>query len=75
MIYQTNDKRYVKDGVSTAVLNIDEEGFKSFKLERDRILQQQKTQQEVADMKQEISEIKQLLKQLINGNTNGKTSI
>jgi hypothetical protein len=75
MIYQTNDKRYVKDGVSTAVLNIDEEGFKSFKLERDRILQQQKTQQEVADMKQEMSEIKQLLKQLINGNTNGKTSI
>jgi len=75
MIYQTNDKRYVKDGVSTAILNIDEEGFKSFKLERDRILQQQKTQQEVADMKQEISEIKQLLKQLINGNTNGKTSI
>ena len=75
MIYQTNDKRYVKDGVSTAILNIDEEGFKSFKLERDRILQQQKTQQEVADMKQEMSEIKQLLKQLINGNTNGKTSI
>lgn len=75
MIYQTNDKRYVKDGVSTAVLNIDEEGFKSFKLERDRILQQLKTQQEVADMKQEMSEIKQLLKQLINGNTNGKTSI
>jgi len=75
MIYQTNDKRYVKDGVSTAILNIDEEGFKSFKLERDRILQQQKTQQEVADMKQEMLEIKQLLKQLINGNTNGKTSI
>jgi hypothetical protein len=75
MIFQTNDKRYVKDGESTAVLNIDEEGFKSFKLERDRILQQLKTQQEVADMKQEMLEIKQLLKQLINGNTNGKTGI
>lgn len=75
MIYQTNDKRYAKDGESTAVLNIDEEGYKSFKLERDRILQQLKTQQEVADMKQEMFEIKQLLKQLINGNTNGKTSI
>jgi len=75
MIYQTNDKRYAKDGESTAVLNIDHEGYKSFKLERDRILQQLKTQQEVADMKQEMSEIKQLLKQLINGNTNGKTGI
>ena len=75
MIIPTNDKRYVKDWESTAILNIDEEGYRSFKLERDRLLQQAKTQNEVVELKRELNNIKQLLEQLINGNTNGKTSI
>lgn len=75
MIIPTNDKRFVKDWESTAILNIDDEGYRSFKLERDRLLQQAKTEKEVAEIKQDINDIKQLLKQLINGNTNGESNI
>ena len=64
MITPTNDKRYVKDWESTAILNIDDEGYRSFKLERDRLLQQVRTQNEVAEIRRELDDIKQLLKQL-----------
>lgn len=75
MITPTNDKRYVKDWESTAILNIDDEGYRSFKLDRDRLLQQTKTQNDVAEIRQELDGIKQLLKQLINGTTNGESNI
>jgi len=75
MITPTNDKRYVKDWESTAILNIDDEGYRSFKLERDRLLQQVRTQNEVAEIRRELDDIKQLLKQLINGTTNGESNI
>jgi hypothetical protein len=75
MITPTDDKRYVKDWVSTAILNIDDEGYRSFKIERDRLLQQAKTQNEVVEIRRELDDIKQLLKQLINGNTNGESNI
>jgi|LauGreDrversion4_2_1035121.scaffolds.fasta_scaffold423936_2 hypothetical protein len=75
MIIPTNDKRFVKDWESTAILNIDDEGYRSFKLDRDRLLQQTKTQNDVAEIRQELDSIKQLLKQLINGNTNGESNI
>lgn len=75
MIIPTNDKRYAKDWESTAILNIDDEGYRSFKLERDRLLQQVRTQNEVAEIRRELDDIKQLLKQLINGTTNGESNI
>lgn len=75
MITPTNDKRYAKDWESTAILNIDDEGYRSFKLERDRLLQQVRTQNEVAEIRRELDDIKQLLKQLINGTTNGESNI
>jgi len=51
MIIPTNDKRFVKDWESTAILNIDDEGYRSFKLDRDRLLQQTKTQNDVAEIR------------------------
>ena len=75
MIIPTNDKRFVKDWESTAILNIDDEGYRSFKLDRDRLLQQTKTQNDVAEIRRELDDIKQLLKQLINGTTNGESNI
>lgn len=68
---KTDDERFVRDMHSTAVLNKDRDAYKRFLLERQQHLQQQQIAADVENLRGELSEIKQLLKQLLNGNTHG----
>ena len=72
---RTEDRNFVKDMRSGAVLNIDTEGYQAFKRERSRLLRQQELEEQVSSLQQDIGDIKQLLQQLINGKTNGNSSI
>jgi hypothetical protein len=71
----TEDKQFVKDLRSGAFLNIDTTGYESYKRERERLLRQQQLENKVTDLQRDMEDIKQLLRQLINGNTNGKSNI
>ena len=71
----TEDKKYVKDMRSNAFLNIDKEGYNTFLQDRSRFLRQQHLEKQVLNMQQDMEDIKQLLRQLINGNINGKSNI
>jgi len=68
---KTDDERFVRDMHSTAVLNKDRDAYNRFLLERQQHLQQQQIAADVENLRGELSEIKQLLKQLLNGNTHG----
>jgi len=68
---KTDDERFVRDMHSTAVLNKDRDAYDRFLLERQQHLQQQQIAADVENLRGELSEIKQLLKQLLNGNTHG----
>lgn len=68
----TDDPNFVKDPVSKAILNIDKAGYDRFKNERAFHLRQQQLETTVNDLQKDVKEFKDLLKQLINGNTNGK---
>jgi hypothetical protein len=64
---KTEDPRFVRDKRTGAILNNDKEGYRHFLEERRRILQTQALAQEVTTLKTELSDIKMLLQQLING--------
>lgn len=68
---KTEDPSYIKDRVNGAVINRDVKSFNKFKEERNRILEQQRLANEVNQLKSDVTEIKQLLLQLVNGKTNG----
>jgi len=71
----TEDRRFVRDLRSNTILNIDTEGYEVFKQERSRLLRQQQLEKQVLSLQQDMSDIKQLLQQLINGKTDGKSNI
>lgn len=71
----TEDIRFAKDLRSKAILNIDTAGYEAFKNERQRVLRQQQLEQQVSGLQQDMSDIKQLLQQLLNGRTNGDRNI
>lgn len=71
----TEDKRYVKDLRSGALLNIDTTGYESYKQERQRLLRQQLLEDQVKSLQQDMGDIKHLLQQLLNGKTNGESNI
>lgn len=76
MMYEpTEDKRFVRDKRSKAILNIDQAGYEAFKQARDTTLKQQKLEQTVAKLEDDITDIKRMLQLLISGNGNGKSSI
>lgn len=68
---KTEDPAFIKDRVTGAVINRDVKSFNKFKEERNRILEQQRLANEVNQLKSDVTEIKQLLLQLVNGKTNG----
>ena len=74
-LIKTEDPSFVRDKRSTAILNTDKAGYTQFRMERERVLQMQRTAQEVATLQQDMKEIKQLLQLLINGKTNGTSDI
>jgi len=70
----TDDPNFVKDPSSKAILNIDAVGYERFHKERAFELKQQQIEETVSDLQRDVKEFKELLKQLINGNTNGKNN-
>jgi uncharacterized protein YlbG (UPF0298 family) len=68
---KTQDSRFVRDRRSTAILNIDKQGYAHYLKEREKHLQLYKAVDQVQSLQQEMSDIKQMLQQLLNGKTNG----
>lgn len=64
---KTEDPKYIRDRRSSAVLNIDKEGYEQFKLERAKAKELHRVSQEVRALQQDMTEIKQLLIKLVNG--------
>jgi hypothetical protein len=70
-LLKTDDYRYVRDSRSTAILNIDKQGYAQYLKEREKHLQLYKAVDQVQGLQREMSDIKQMLQQLLNGKTNG----
>jgi hypothetical protein len=70
-LLKTDDYRYVRDSRSTAILNIDKQGYNQYLKEREKHLQLYRAVDQVQNLQQEMSDIKQMLQQLLNGKTNG----
>lgn len=65
MYIKTEDDSYVKDGSSGAVLNTNSTAYAAFKQQRQSLKNAQKLQEDVESLKDEINEIKTLLKMFI----------
>lgn len=68
---KTNDPLLVRDKDTNAIINIDNIGFETYMKERERILRLDAVSVEVTSLKQDMTHIKQMLQQLLNGKTNG----
>ena len=68
---KTNDPLLVRDKDTNAIINIDNIGFETYMKERERILRLDAVSVEVTSLKQDMTQIKQMLQQLLNGKTNG----
>ena len=67
MRYQIeNDKGFVKDTDTKAVLNVDKDALNAYKLQRKKLTKTFALEDEVNSLKQDFNEIKSLLSQLIN---------
>lgn len=67
MKYQIeNDKGFIKDTENKAVLNVNREALKAYKLQRNKLLKTFALEDEVNSLKEDIKDIKSLLSQLIN---------
>lgn len=68
------DNRFVKDNTTNAVVNMDIDGIRAAKERKKYKLaeksRQQQLENDVANLKDDIGEIKNLLKQVLNGNNN-----
>lgn len=69
MIDLTNSKhgKFVRQLDSKAVINIDTDEYNRYKAERERLLQINKVSQEVQQLQKDMTDIKMLLQQLVNG--------
>lgn len=69
MIDPTSSKngKFVRQHDSKAVINIDTDEYNRYKAERERILQINQVSQEVQLLQKDMSDIKMLLQQLVNG--------
>ena len=64
----TNHDSFFRDPSSTAVINTNIDALNAYKKQRERLLKTDKVFHEVEELKQEISEIKSMLSQLLNRN-------
>ena len=62
----TDEPNLVRDTNSNAILNVNKEAYNKYKQDRDKQLQIQKVISEHEEIKKDISEIKQLLLQLMD---------
>ena len=66
----TNDG-YVRDPKSLAIINTDQQAYREYIFKRNEAVKITELNKEVSVLKNELSEIKQMLQILINGKTNG----
>jgi len=62
----TDEPNLVRDSKSNAILNVNNDALNKYKQERERFVQMQKVISEHEEIKKDISEIKQLLLQLMD---------
>jgi hypothetical protein len=62
----TDEPNLVRDSKSNAILNVNNDALNKYKQERERFVQIQKVISEHEEIKKDISEIKQLLLQLMD---------
>jgi hypothetical protein len=67
LVEKDNFSNLVRQQGSSAILNIDATGFNQYRQERKRILKTDQLAQEMQLMQKDMSEIKMLLQQLVNG--------
>jgi len=66
------EDKLIRDHISSAVLNADVEGYMAYKKEIEHSKKVFATMKDVDNLKNDVNEIKSLLKELINGlNKNG----
>ena len=70
-IQKTDHPSFIRNMDTSAILNIDTHGYKKYKDERARIIKLEQLSQSVETLQQDMSDIKTLLQQLVNGRTNG----
>ena len=68
---KTNAEGYSRDMVTGAVINMDDAEYQRILLARKQKTEMQSLTGEVSGLKQEMSEIKNMLTLLINGKNNG----
>jgi hypothetical protein len=66
-----DNKQFIRDNHSQAIINNDNQAFQRFKQQRDRELQVQRTIHDVEILKKEVRELKKMIQQLIDGRVNG----
>jgi len=62
---------YERDPCSSAILNTDTAAFNRYKEERARLIKMELLARDVQSLQTDMSDIKTLLQQLVNGKTNG----
>jgi len=66
-ILNNKSGKFIRQPGSRAVINTDNDEYKRFKAEREKILQLNQVSQEVQQLQKDMSDIKMLLQQLVNG--------
>jgi hypothetical protein len=64
-----NVSEYVKDDVNSAVLSVDGNSLKAYKLRREQSREYEAAINDINNIKSELSEIKSLLTQLVGNNS------
>lgn len=64
-----NVSEYVKDDVNSAVLSVDSNSLKAYKLRREQSREYEEAINDINNIKSELSEIKSLLTQLVGNNS------
>ena len=59
-----NNPGLVKDSKTTAILSVDNDGLKAYKLQRERIRQNNGMLDDINNIKQELIELRGILKQI-----------
>lgn len=67
----TDHPAFKRNPYNAAILNTDVDGFKKYKDERARIQKLEQVSKAVETLQQDMSDIKFMLQQLVNGRTNG----
>lgn len=61
------NERYVRDADNLAILNTDREALKRHEMKLEQIRKQKLREEEIAEIKKDLSELKSMLRELING--------